>query len=227
MNPTYCLPIIKQKKVTILEKIRLAKEYDRFEVWLDYLEDFDFDFLHDLMIFRQRIVIVLRRQNLETPTMETQKRLSIISALSNSGCILDLDVVTQQEELAYIQNNNLNIQLITSYHNYQATPADDKLNEVIAAMVNYNPYIFKIATKCNEPKDGLRLLDLLLRLKEEKKKYIILGMGEYGTMTRLYGTLWGNELTFTPERKEESSAPGQLTRHEFETVLEILGNLKS
>ncbi len=222
MTHNYCLPIIKRTKAEVLEKITLAHDYHYFEVWLDYIEDLDFDFVHELLTYKDRIIFVLRRQHLETTTMETQRRLSIISAISKSECMLDLDVITQQEELSYIQNNNLEIPLITSYHDYQSTPEEKKLIEVMSIMMNYKPAIIKIATKCNKPEDGLRLLDLLLSLKKEKKKYIILGMGEYGTITRLYGALWGNEFIFAPEKKEEASAPGQLTRQEMQTVLAIL-----
>jgi 3-dehydroquinate dehydratase len=67
---------------------------------------------------------------------------------------------------------------------------------------------------------------LLLSLKSEQKKYIILGMGEHGTITRVYGALWGNEMTFAPEKEGEETAPGQLTRHEMETILTILNTKK-
>ena len=88
--------------------------------------------------------------------------------------------------------------------------------------MRYNPQIIKIATMCQSPKDGLRLLDLLISLKSEQKKYIILGMGEYGTITRVYGTLWGNEMIFAPEKEADASAPGQFTKKQYEEIFKIL-----
>lgn len=223
MKPNYCLPIIKTKKIQVLEMLKRSKEYQYFEIWADYIEDLDYDFINSLKLdYRGKLIFVFRRQNLETPVMETQKRLSIISSLENSDSFVDLDVVTQQEELSYIQNNNLQLSLITSYHNYQQTPEDKKISDIISIMMNYNPNIIKVATNCITPKDALRLLDLLLQLKTEKKKCIILGMGEYGTITRVYGALWGNEITFAPDKETESSAPGQLTKTELETIYKIL-----
>jgi 3-dehydroquinate dehydratase-1 len=223
MEINYCLPILKTNKTQVSEKLAAAKDYQYYEIWLDYIEDLDFDFVNQLITdYGNKLILVFRRQNLETPLMETQKRLSLISSLANKNCLIDLDVITQQEELSYVQSNSINVSLITSYHNYQQTPEDKKLIEVMSIMGNYKPEIIKIATKCINPKDGLRLLDLLLSLKQEKKKYIILGMGEYGTITRIYGTLWGNEIIFAPEKDEEATSPGQLTKEETKTVINIL-----
>lgn len=223
MNAKYCLPIIKTTKAAVRAKLAAVKGYDYFEIWVDYIEDVDHPFISELITeFGNRLIFVFRRLNLETPVMELQPRLSIISLLNGLGAYADLDVITQQEELSYIQNNMLKIPIITSYHNYRETPDDKKFIEIIAIMMKYKPEIIKFAAKCNNPKDALRLLDLLISLKSEQKKYIILGMGEFGSITRIYGTLWGNEIVFVPERKEEASAPGQLTRQELETILNIL-----
>lgn len=223
MNIPYCLSIVKTKKAQVEAVLKSVKPYEFYEIWVDYIEDIDYEFINQLVIeYRGKLIFVFRRQNLETPVMDPQKRLSIISALENSGCFLDFDVITQQAELSYIQSNSLKVSLIASYHNFQITPEDKKLIEIMSIMMNYSPAIIKIATKCNSPKDAMRLLDLLLSLKNEKKKYIILGMGEHGTITRLYGTLWGNEMIFTSLNGSEITAPGQFNREEMESIFKIL-----
>lgn len=226
MQNNYCLPVLKSSKKDVLDTIQSADNFNYFEIWLDYIEDLDFDFVNHLLFqYRDKLIFVLRRLNLETTLMESQRRLSIISLMNNKDALLDLDVITQQEEISYLQNNGLKISLITSYHNYQQTPTDDKLLNIISIMEKYDPYIFKIATKCDSPKDAIRLLDLLITLKNKKKKIIVMGMGEYGTMTRIYGSLWGNEITFTPKVKTEATAPGQLTRNEMDIILNILNSI--
>jgi 3-dehydroquinate dehydratase type I len=75
---------------------------------------------------------------------------------------------------------------------------------------------------CQTEQDALRLLQLLLELKAKNQRCIILGMGEHGITTRIFGTLWGNELIFAPETLAEQSAPGQLTRQQLDNITAIL-----
>ena len=92
-------------------------------------------------------------------------------------------------------------------------------------MKQYNPEIFKISTFCKTEEDSLKLLSSLLKLKAEKKKFIVLGMGEKGLIVRIYGALWGNEFNFAPENEEEKSAPGQLTREKLSVILNLIQDL--
>ena len=89
-------------------------------------------------------------------------------------------------------------------------------------MDKFFPDVYKIATKCTNETDALKLLLLQQNLKIQNKKHIVLGMGEFGTITRVYGTLWGNELIYAPQTKEEASAQGQLTKKELENIFKEL-----
>lgn len=225
----YCLPIIKKTKKEIMALIQKHREeYQYFEIWIDYIDNFDDIFLQELLFdLQEKLIVVLRRQNLEKIKMPLRKRFDIIALLNNSRAFLDLDISIQKKELAYIKETKVKLKIIISYHNYQETPEDKKLQKVIETMFHYNPTISKIATMCKTEQDSVRLLQILLVLKKQKKHFIILGMGELGIITRIYGTLWGNEIAFAPELTNEASAPGQLTKLEVETILNILDiNLK-
>ena len=102
------------------------------------------------------------------------------------------------------------------------TPEDNKLREIIDIMDEYRPTVYKIATMCTNERDALRLLQLLLELKKRNLKYILLGMGKSGVITRIFGTLWGNEMIFAPRVSIEQSAPGQLTRNQLENIFKEL-----
>ena len=224
MQKKYCFPIIKNKKNDVLEAIRInTNEYSYFEVWLDYIDDLDETFIKQLMeLLGEKLILIFRRQNLEKVKMAIEKRISIISLLKNSHSFLDLDVFDQKEDLDYIQNNKLMVSLIVSYHNYKETPDNEKLKEIFSIMDKYKPMIYKISTMCNIQSDAVRLLELLLQLKERGLGYIVLGMGEFGTITRIFGTLWGNEMIFAPKISTEQSAPGQLTRSQLEVIFREL-----
>lgn len=225
MTIKYCLPIIKNSKAEVLQEIlQNIDSYDFFEVWVDYIEDINEQFVQGLIDrFGEKLIVVLRRQNLDKLRMNKDKKLKILSTLENSQAMLDLDIYDQKAELDRLKTNRANVKTIISYHNYLETPNDNKLKKIIGTMKIYNPAIFKIATQCNSPKDGLRLLNMLLKMQEANVRSIILGMGQFGVITRIFGTILGNVMTFAPNNSSQLSAPGQLTKGQLETIFRELG----
>lgn len=223
MQINYCLPIIKQNKTEIFEIIeKNISEYQYFEVWLDYVENADEAFITKLTnLLGDKLIVLFRRQNMEPIMLDLEHRFNIIALISNTNSFLDLDI-TQQEELEHIEKNNMTINLIVSYHNYAQTPDDEELRNTVQDMEYHKPAIYKIATMCQNENDALRLLQLQQELKQQNKKHIVLGMGEFGTITRVYGTLWGNEMIFAPKNLDESSAEGQLTKKQLENIFDKL-----
>lgn len=218
MKVRYCLPIIKKTKKEVLKSLNI-KGFNFYEVWLDYIKDLDNEFIIKISKqFKGKLIFVFRRQNLETIKLGFDKRSEIISLLSKFNVFLDLDFLTQYGELEFIQQQNINIKLILSFHNYKETPSLDHLKNLMNKMKRYTPAIFKVSTFCKEETDALNLLNLILILKEQKLKYIVLGMGEKGFITRIFGTIWGNEIIFAPKTLSEKSAPGQLTKKQLEDI---------
>jgi 3-dehydroquinate dehydratase type I len=224
MTPVYCLPIIRSSKAEVLSTIAKHRDrYQYFEVWLDYISDIDLTFVQTLINqFGDELVLVLRRQELEPIQMALSQRLAVIDELAGSPVLLDLDI-SQTRELSHLKLLQQPVQLLASYHNYQETPGDAELQKILEAMAKFKPAIYKLATLCQSANDALRLLMLLSELKSVGKHAILLGMGESGQITRIFGAFLGNELTFAPARAEEASAPGQLTRKQLETIFKELG----
>jgi 3-dehydroquinate dehydratase type I len=226
MRIAYCLPIIKTSQAEVLEAIAgNDQDYAYFEVWLDYVDRVDDAFIKQLIdTLNGRLVILFRRQNLEDIKMELDARLAILGLLKGTDVLVDLDVTTQAAELEHIKDSGLNLKTIASYHNYKETPDAVQLKAIIDTMNGYQPSIYKLATLCVGPEDGLRLLNQLLALKAEGLRAIVSGMGEFGAVTRVFGALWGNDMTFAPKDTRESSAPGQLTRGQLDTIFKELGS---
>lgn len=216
----YCLPIIKASKKEVLKSLN-TKGFDFYEVWLDYIKDLDEEFVVKIAKkLKGKLIFVFRRQNLEPIKLTIERRKNLISLLSKYQNYLDLDFLTQHEELEYFRESSTNLKLILSYHNYKETPKFDYFISLIAKMKRYNPDIYKYATFCQTENNVLILLELILKLKEQKLKYIILGMGEIGKITRIIGGIWGNEINFSPQNLEEKSAKGQLTKKSLELIFE-------
>ncbi|MDP3988254.1 MAG: type I 3-dehydroquinate dehydratase [Candidatus Levybacteria bacterium] len=224
MKINYCLPVIKSKKAQVLDLINdNIGEYDYFEIWLDYIEDLEEKFILQIIkLLGEKAIFLFRRKNLEQAKIDLKKRFKIISLLSTSNSFLDLDIFDQKNELEYVTNNYPESKIIVSYHNYDKTSDDKEILKIVEEINEYKPYILKIATMCKNPRDALRLLQLLSDLKDKDKRCIILGMGEFGKITRVFGTLLGNEMVFAPKNLDESSAQGQLTKEQLEKIFETL-----
>lgn len=225
MEIIYTLPIIKEKVEDVLKLISEQKnQYSYFEIWLDYLEDISTEIISQLVSLDSgKLIFLFRRQKLEEPKMTLEKRLALLEYLANNDVLIDLDMNTQNEELEKVKQLKITDKLILSYHNYHSTPEQSELEAIIEEMKTCNPRIIKVATFCHTEHDSLRLMQLLLQLKEKQQACIILGMGENGLITRVFGTLWGNEMIFAPLKPKSESAPNQLTRNQLEVIFKELG----
>lgn len=219
----YCLPIINQSKDNIINIISENPEYEYYEIWLAYVKDLDTDFIWNISEqFNGKLIFVFRKQNLEKSDIDKELREKIIKLLENSGNLLDFDINDGSWGLNFIKENNLSNKVITSFHDYKQTPDSDQLNKIIKDMEIFKPEIYKVSTFCKTPEDSIKLLTLLLKLREDKKKFLVFGMGDEGKMVRVYGALWGNEFNFAPISEDQKSAPGQMTRNELEKILHLL-----
>jgi len=224
MKINYCLPIIEADQAKVLEIIRANNEdYSYFEVWLDYVNEVDDSFIKQLVdLAEEKLILLFRRQNLEAIKMPIEQRFSILESAQGAPILVDLDITTQAAELGYIGQHDLNIKTIVSYHDYQETPNAVRLETIIATMDGYRPAIYKLAGLCQNSDDALRLLQQLLKFKAKGQAAIVLGMGEPGLVTRIFGTLWGNAMAFAPLDQAGQSAPGQLTRQQLENIFKEL-----
>jgi 3-dehydroquinate dehydratase type I len=219
----YCLPVIKENKEDILNEISQNPEYSYYEIWLAYIKDLDTDFVWKLSEqFKGKLIFVFRKQNLEKSEIEKELREKIIKLLENSENLMDFDINDGSWGLDYIHENKLGNKVIASYHNYKETPENKTLEKLINEMETYKPEIYKFSTLCNTREDSLKLLTLLLKLKKDKKKFLVFGMGELGKIVRIYGALWGNEFNFAPAEESGKSAPGQLVKTKLENILGLL-----
>jgi 3-dehydroquinate dehydratase type I len=221
MKIQYCLPIIKKSKKEVIEMIKNnLNEYHYFEVWLDPIVDIDKNFIQELLeLLDERLIILFQRGKNKQEKIDKNIKQKILTHLNNTNVLIDLDI-SENDEITYIKENKLNLKTIISNHNYDETPED--LLEIIKDMETMNPTIYKISTFCNTENDALKLLQLEIILKQKNKRYIVLGMGKFGTITRVYGTLWGNEMIYAPQKQSEQSAEGQLTKKQLEAIFRTL-----
>jgi 3-dehydroquinate dehydratase type I len=224
-------------------EVLLKPSLDRYpfiEIWLDYLEDELTTAVTELTshpaLSGKSIIFTMRTLDLSEPRHSIETRSKAISSLnktarehatkpSSPSLMLDLDIRTQTPELSVFdetRGSDAPLSLITSYHDFEKTMDREEFERVIAAMSAYAPRIFKVATYCNTPHDATFLLEAGLRLRDEGRQAVTIGMGPYGVVTRIFGTLWGNTLCYCPVQSDGRSAPGQYSIDHYDQIFKLL-----
>ncbi len=101
--------------------------------------------------------------------------------------------------------------LILSVHDFEGRPAN-LLRTVAALAAEPACRVIKIAYRARSLRDCLDLFDVLA---QRSKPTIALGMGEFGTISRLLAGKFGGLLTFASLTPDSATAPGQLTLAEM------------
>lgn len=122
--------------------------------------------------------------------------------------LLDVELHTLQEndQLAdFLESQKA--PLLVSWHDFQKTPPNDRLADVLSEMRIYSNYV-KMVTTAKDVGDSLRLLELYETATGLHS--IFFAMGEAGVLSRVLCTVIGN-APFTYASLEKAVAPGQLT----------------
>ena len=145
-----------------------------------------------------------------------------------------IDVEVQRGCLPQVctQAHALSIDVVASFHDFEATPADEALEEVLARMAREGADLAKIAVWPTSADDVARLLGVCARATAGAGERSGLGvpvaamsMGALGAVSRV-APAFGSALTFAvvPDEQGETqaSAPGQLPIQDVRRCLELL-----
>ena len=141
-----------------------------------------------------------------------------------------IDVEVQRGCLPQVceQAHGLGVDVVASFHDFEATPADEVLEEVLARMAREGADLAKIAVWPTGADDVARLLGVCARATADAGEGAGLGvpvaamsMGALGAVSRV-APAFGSALTFAVVPDEQGSAPGQLPIQDVRRCLELL-----
>ena len=145
-----------------------------------------------------------------------------------------IDVEVQRGCLPQVcaQAHALSIDVVASFHDFEATPADEALEEVLARMAREGADLAKIAVWPTSADDVARLLGVCARATAGAGERSGLGvpvaamsMGALGAVSRV-APAFGSALTFAVVPDEQgqarASAPGQMPIQDVRRCLELL-----
>ena len=113
--------------------------------------------------------------------------------------------------------------VVASFHDFEATPSDEILAEVLAAMNHAGADVLKFACMAASATDAARVLAAQAWAREAYDRPIIgIAMGPSGAPTRLVGSALGSAATFACLPGWAGSAPGQFTVEQALAVLDVV-----
>jgi len=105
--------------------------------------------------------------------------------------------------------------VVLSYHNFTYTPEPTALINTLNNMRAAGADICKLAVMTNTAKDAQQLTQLLL--EHHQHDCVIIGMGNYGQLTRVFLAGLGSLFTFA--HLGQSTAPGQIPLSQLQSDL--------
>ncbi len=214
MAAKICVSIAPDDVISIKEQSHRA-----FLLGADYVE-IRFDFLKADVLpealqaskdIKDRAIFTLRSSSEGGRFADSEEnRLQWLATFAEHNPMLldiELDTLEKNDELAdFLEEQKSRI--LVSWHDFEKTPPNDKIADVLSKMRTYSNYV-KVVTTAKSVEDSLRLLEMYNGTAVGLHP-IFFAMGEAGVISRVLCTLVGN-APFTYASLERVLAPGQLT----------------
>jgi 3-dehydroquinate dehydratase I len=168
---------------------------------------------------------------------EAQRKQLLFTAIEAGAHYVDIEIeaddLFKQEIIKFA--NESNCQVIISYHNFELTPPQEQLKQIVTQCFQDSAHIAKIACQVNSKADSARILSLYAynvppvshnsthaKLGAPKRLILAIGMGEEGKVTRIAAPLLGAPFTFAPLSRGAKTAPGQLDRTTLANIYRLM-----
>lgn len=235
-QPLICTPLVGKEQEDILRELEnvLHKQPDLIEWRADFFSEIANtdkvlsiaqkikEYAEDTpIIFTVRSV----REGGQPISLAEREVLNLIEAVCKDTDIeyVDYELSCPKEFFKKLRQTALgsNTKIIASYHNFNFTPKLEVLFDKIKEAQSLKADVAKIAVMAENLLDVLRILEITLETKNTLEIPLIsIAMGDYGSITRMIGGVFGSAVTFAVG--ENSSAPGQIPIEELRSVLSII-----
>lgn len=149
-------------------------------------------------------------------TPDAAGRAALIEPLLDLAALIDIELRSAQEMRQTIQKARaLGVPVIGSFHDFQATPADEVLMGAISFAQPAGIDSVKIATFLNSQDDLIRLMKVAAG--PHRQRISVMGMGPWGRLSRLVLAKCGGLLNYG--YIGTSNAPGQWPAVELKHLL--------
>ncbi|NMG74702.1 type I 3-dehydroquinate dehydratase [Aromatoleum diolicum] len=235
-EPLICAPLVGRDEAAVVGELDaiVAKQPDLLEWRVDFFAGIPetgrvVDMAQEIRKSAAGIPIIFTRRSIreggETIGISEEQVLALYLAVARSGAVDFIDYELSSEPKHFQQAVELaretGTKLIASFHNFQKTPPADEIVAKFVAMEKAGADIAKVAVMPQGLEDVLTVLQATLEGQKKISLPIIsMSMGAYGSLSRLFGWVFGSSVSFAVGQK--ASAPGQVPIEDMKKVLEVL-----
>jgi len=146
--------------------------------------------------------------------------LLLLEAIAAGAAYVDIEVDAPAElrKKVVAKAKQAGCIAIVSFHDYGKTPAQAKLEALVAKCFAAGAGIAKIACKANSAEDCVRLLSLL----DGKRKLAVVAMGKKGRLVRVVAPMLGSAIAYASPSGGRGTADGQVTASELEKAQRMI-----
>ena len=234
--PIICTPLVGRTRDAVLAEVLqvVPKRPDLLEWRVDFFEGIGstaevIGLAADIRKAANGIPVLFTRRSIgeggEKIALDEAGVLAMYAAVMESRTIelIDYEMVNDGAQIAQVraQSKANGIQLVLSFHNFQATPSHEQLCAKFALAQSLGGDIAKVAVMPQRLEDVMTVLSATLESSQKLDIPLVsMSMGAYGSLTRLFGWTCGSAMSFAIGAA--ASAPGQVPIEDLNTVLEIL-----
>ena len=235
-SPAICTPLVARRSDAILDELAavLRKKPDLIEWRVDFFTGIAetpvvIDIARRIRAAAGETPILFTRRSAveggEPIALTEEDAVRLYEAVCESHCVdfVDFEMSNHLDHVHRVRevSRTQGVQMIASYHNFKETPPLDALLRRFAQVEELGADIGKVAVMPNSADDVLTLLSATLQSSRRLTIPLIsMSMGGYGSLTRMFGWVFGSALTFAVGAN--SSAPGQVPIEDLDSVLAIM-----
>lgn len=232
MRPKICVPIVEKVRGEIIGRAR------EFAILPVEIVEWRVDFytgpekeLQDIIkelrqVLCEKELIVTLRTEAEggEPDGSRFDYFSVIESVLQQGMAdyVDIEAARSEDSIRRLCTRYAggSTKIIGSYHDFEKTPAMEEIVERLQRAKTVGCAISKLACMPATREDVETLLNATAAMKQAAPDHplITMSMGELGKISRLYGGLYGSEVSFGCVGK--SSAPGQISYEQMMSVFD-------
>lgn len=238
-RPEICVPIVASFRSKIIEQAKQAAALpiQMVEWRVDFFSGYERE-IPDIILEMKRnladkkLIVTLRtEQEGGEPNGSRFDYFSLLHIIREQGAAdyADVEIMRDEKKLRTVlsETDGSATKIIGSYHDFDSTPEKGFIVDTLERAGDIGCHVAKFACMPKSKEDALRLLLATAEVKEKNPHLplITMSMGELGLCSRLYGGLYGSEVSFGSAFT--ASAPGQVSYEMLNDVFDrIYGGRK-
>ena len=158
---------------------------------------------------------------------EGERLKPLLEAVGLQAAYVDFEFRAEQQLRAELLAATVDskTRLILSWHDFEDTPSQDELTDILVQMQASGADVGKIITTAHEPADVLRVLSLQEKAYTMGFPLSTFCMGESGRISRFATLYLGGYMTYVALSEKQATAPGQFSAYHFNKLCSLFSHV--